>query len=401
MDRLFERGITVRNQTVLQRGVNDDVATMRLLVKRLSYVNVHPYYVYMHDLVKGVEDLRTTLSTGLDDREGDPRRDRRLQHAAGRRRRARRRRQARRALVRALRPRNRNLGLHQPQRSPGRLLLLLRSDRSAAAGGAGALGRSGAAPADDRRGARGGDRVAATLRGQANMSGGCTECKNKGGCDHRKGAMMAAVDEALARLYPAQRWAERDEQAAFRGGVPRADGIRLAELLAARLKAMALFRPGADDEYCDYVYVLCFGRTPSILEIREGLVADDDADRRRRGAALPARGAVGAGALRRRAAGRDAHEPRRRRARDHGGAARRRLRPDPAAPVPVAGRGAGRDGDPARRLRRDRRAARGLRSRRLRRPLRGRPLRRELPVLSPAVQRRGHDARAATSQRTC
>src|SRR3954469_8412683 len=31
MDKLFERGITVRNQTVLQRGVNDDVATMRLL----------------------------------------------------------------------------------------------------------------------------------------------------------------------------------------------------------------------------------------------------------------------------------------------------------------------------------------------------------------------------------
>ncbi len=38
---------------------------------------------------------------------------------------------------------------------------------------------------------------------------------------------------------------------------------------------MALFRPGADDEYCDYVYVLCVGRTPSILEIREGLAEDD------------------------------------------------------------------------------------------------------------------------------
>ncbi|HTB59271.1 MAG TPA: KamA family radical SAM protein, partial [Polyangia bacterium] len=65
MDRLAERGITVRNQTVLQRGVNDDPATMSLLVRRLSYVNVHPYYIYMHDLVKGVEDLRTTLATGL------------------------------------------------------------------------------------------------------------------------------------------------------------------------------------------------------------------------------------------------------------------------------------------------------------------------------------------------
>jgi lysine 2,3-aminomutase len=65
MDKLVERGITVRNQTVLQRGVNDSAATMQLLVRRLSYVGVHPYYVYMHDLVKGVEDLRTTLATGL------------------------------------------------------------------------------------------------------------------------------------------------------------------------------------------------------------------------------------------------------------------------------------------------------------------------------------------------
>ncbi len=65
MDRLFERGITVRNQTVLQRGVNDSIDDMQLLVRRLSYCNVHPYYVYMHDLVKGVEDLRTTLQSGI------------------------------------------------------------------------------------------------------------------------------------------------------------------------------------------------------------------------------------------------------------------------------------------------------------------------------------------------
>jgi lysine 2,3-aminomutase len=70
MDKLFERGITVRNQTVLQRRVNDTVATMSLLVRRLGYVNVHPYYVYMHDLVKGVEDLRTTLQTGLEIEKG-------------------------------------------------------------------------------------------------------------------------------------------------------------------------------------------------------------------------------------------------------------------------------------------------------------------------------------------
>lgn len=65
LDRLHERGIFVRNQSVLQRGVNDTVDTMRLLIKRLGHVNVHPYYVYVHDLVQGVEDLRTTLDTAL------------------------------------------------------------------------------------------------------------------------------------------------------------------------------------------------------------------------------------------------------------------------------------------------------------------------------------------------
>ena len=63
---LFERGIFARNQSVLIRGVNDTRERMQLLVKRLGYLNVHPYYVYMHDMVKGVEDLRTTIATALD-----------------------------------------------------------------------------------------------------------------------------------------------------------------------------------------------------------------------------------------------------------------------------------------------------------------------------------------------
>ena len=65
LNRLLSRGITIRNQAVLQRGVNDDTETMTLLVKRLSYLNVQPYYVFFHDLVRGVEDLRTTLGDGL------------------------------------------------------------------------------------------------------------------------------------------------------------------------------------------------------------------------------------------------------------------------------------------------------------------------------------------------
>jgi lysine 2,3-aminomutase len=65
MGRIFERGIVVRNQSVLIRGVNDSVEAMTLLVKRLGHVNVHPYYVYVHDMVKGVEDLRTSVDTAI------------------------------------------------------------------------------------------------------------------------------------------------------------------------------------------------------------------------------------------------------------------------------------------------------------------------------------------------
>ena len=66
MAKLFERGIFTRNQSVLIRGVNDTPERMALLVKRLEYLNVHAYYVYMHDMVKGVEELRTTIKTSTD-----------------------------------------------------------------------------------------------------------------------------------------------------------------------------------------------------------------------------------------------------------------------------------------------------------------------------------------------
>lgn len=64
--RLFERGVIARNQTVLLRGVNDDVETMSTLIRKLADLNIQPYYVYQADMVSGVEDLRTPLSTILE-----------------------------------------------------------------------------------------------------------------------------------------------------------------------------------------------------------------------------------------------------------------------------------------------------------------------------------------------
>jgi hypothetical protein len=90
--------------------------------------------------------------------------------------------------------------------------------------------------------------------------------------------MFAAIDDALARLYPTRRWAERDEAAGFGAGVTAGEGAALARALAARLKALAIHRPGGPDETCDYVYVLCVGRAPSLLERRERLGDFSDLD---------------------------------------------------------------------------------------------------------------------------
>ena len=66
LKRFFNEGLIVRNQSVLLRGVNDTEESMTLLVKRLGYINVHPYYVYVHDLVQGGEDMRTTVQRAID-----------------------------------------------------------------------------------------------------------------------------------------------------------------------------------------------------------------------------------------------------------------------------------------------------------------------------------------------
>ena len=101
--------------------------------------------------------------------------------------------------------------------------------------------------------------------------GGCTNCGNKGGCDSRKHGMFAAIEDALGRLYPTRRWGERDDAVALVEGIAREEGEAFAAAVARQLGTATIFRPGEPDEWCDYVYVLCLGRTPCIAELREGL----------------------------------------------------------------------------------------------------------------------------------
>lgn len=64
--RLSQEGMTVRNQTVFQEDVNNNPAVMGLFIKQLSYMNVQPYYVFILDMVPGIEHLRTTLRDAVE-----------------------------------------------------------------------------------------------------------------------------------------------------------------------------------------------------------------------------------------------------------------------------------------------------------------------------------------------
>jgi lysine 2,3-aminomutase len=65
-ERIADAGIPTGSQTVLVRGVNDDVAVMKRLVHGLLKVRVRPYYLYQCDPISGSEHLRTSVETGLE-----------------------------------------------------------------------------------------------------------------------------------------------------------------------------------------------------------------------------------------------------------------------------------------------------------------------------------------------
>lgn len=63
---LADAGIPLGSQTVLLKGVNDDPDVMKELMQKLVKNRVKPYYIYMCDLVKGVEHFRTTVQKGFE-----------------------------------------------------------------------------------------------------------------------------------------------------------------------------------------------------------------------------------------------------------------------------------------------------------------------------------------------
>jgi lysine 2,3-aminomutase len=62
--RLVDAGIPMLSQSVLLRGVNDNVETLEALMRALVETRVKPYYLHHADLAPGTEHHRTTISEG-------------------------------------------------------------------------------------------------------------------------------------------------------------------------------------------------------------------------------------------------------------------------------------------------------------------------------------------------
>lgn len=68
--RLSDAGIPLGNQSVLLRGVNDNLPVMKELVQKLLLCRVRPYYLYQCDLIQGSKHLRAAIDKGLEIIEG-------------------------------------------------------------------------------------------------------------------------------------------------------------------------------------------------------------------------------------------------------------------------------------------------------------------------------------------
>ncbi len=62
---LADAGIPLGSQTVLLKGVNDDLKVMMTLMQRLLQIRVKPYYLHHADPVEGTRHFRASIETGL------------------------------------------------------------------------------------------------------------------------------------------------------------------------------------------------------------------------------------------------------------------------------------------------------------------------------------------------
>jgi lysine 2,3-aminomutase len=64
--KLADGGFPLGSQTVLLKGINDNVPVMKELMHKLLKIRVRPYYLYQCDLIPGSGHFRTTVKKGLE-----------------------------------------------------------------------------------------------------------------------------------------------------------------------------------------------------------------------------------------------------------------------------------------------------------------------------------------------
>ena len=64
--RLAGAGIPLGNQSVLLRGINDDVSIMKRLCRELMRIRVRPYYLYQCQTLTGTRHFRTPIERGIE-----------------------------------------------------------------------------------------------------------------------------------------------------------------------------------------------------------------------------------------------------------------------------------------------------------------------------------------------
>lgn len=66
VNRILEAGIPVNNQSVLLKGINDNVEAITNLCRRLLTIGVRPYYLFHCDPASGTAHFRTSISKGIE-----------------------------------------------------------------------------------------------------------------------------------------------------------------------------------------------------------------------------------------------------------------------------------------------------------------------------------------------
>jgi hypothetical protein len=109
---------------------------------------------------------------------------------------------------------------------------------------------------------------------------GCAKKKTGDGCETHKAPQRQAIDDAIDRCYGLGEgagvvWGALDDEACLGAGVRAGEAARLARALCTATRAPTFVRAGGDEDLCTYIYVLCVGRVPSLLDVRDERVPAD------------------------------------------------------------------------------------------------------------------------------